>query len=354
MGCHITRSRLGAVNIVSPPREMPEMLMHYVQEGLSPDELTERELTENSTGIEKIFAALKDHASVDFAYYKSGMIGRRIQRRMTLEQIEDVDEYYQRLTTDPEELNDLYHDLLIGVTQFFRDEAAYNLMRDDVIPELFSKAKVDQKVLRVWVAACATGEEAYSIAILLQEHIRKHDLQLDFKLFATDIHKGALEKASLGAYSEESVAGMDPEYLERYLRKQKSLYHIVPGLRQKVVFANHNVLRDAPFTQLDLITCRNMMIYLLPGAQRKTLALFHFGLKAGGVLFLGPSETPGEIMDEFRIIDKRWRIYRKRRNIRLSMEPRIPSNTLKDPTPEQIPSSARRLNSTEFRFDADL
>ena len=338
----------GAVNLVMPPMAMPEALLNYVQEGLSPDELTERELVQNSTGIEKIFAALKDHAGVDFAFYKSGMIGRRIQRRMTLEQIDDVDEYYKRLTEDADELNDLYHDLLIGVTQFFRDEAAYKLLQDDVIPDLFSSVKVDQKILRVWVAACATGEEAYSIAILLQEHIRKHDLQMDFKLFATDIHKGALDKASEGAFSEESVAGMDKEYLDRYLRKQKSRYHIVPGLRQKVVFANHNVLRDAPFTQLDMITCRNMMIYLLPSAQRKTLALFHFGLKAGGVLFLGPSETPGEISDEFRVIDKRWRIYRKRRNVRLSMEPRI-SNAIKiDPSPDKVPSSSRRVHSTEL------
>ncbi|MDB2686956.1 ATP-binding protein [Mariniblastus sp.] len=337
----------GAVNVVTTPEEMPELLVQYVQEGLSPDELAERELLEASTGIEKIFAALKEHAGVDFAYYKSGMIGRRIQRRMSLEQIIDVDQYYQKLTEDPEELDDLYHDLLIGVTQFFRDEEAYKLLQDDVIPELFSKAKIDQKVLRVWVAACATGEEAYSIAILLQEHIRKHDLQMDFKLFATDIHKGALEKAALGAFSEESVEGMDPEYLDRYLRKRKSQYHIVPGLRQKVVFANHNVLYDAPFTQLDLITCRNMMIYLLPSAQRKTLSLFHFGLKAGGVLFLGPSETPGELIDEFRVIDKRWRIYRKRRNVRLPMEPRIPIAGMNASSPESKQLNGRRQNSSE-------
>ena len=307
----------GAVNVVLKPKAMSETLVRYVKEGLSPDSLANHELKATSTGIEKILEALNTHAGVDFAYYKATTVGRRVRRRMALDQIEDVDAYYQRLTKNPDELDTLYHDLLIGVTQFFRDAEAYKLLRDDVIPELFKKVKPDQKLLRVWVAACATGEEAYSVAILLQEHIQKNDLQIDFKLFATDIHKRALDKAATGVYSEENVTGMEQEYLEKYFRLRKSQYHVVRELRQKVVFAAHNVLHDAPFTQLDLITCRNMMIYLQPEAQRKTLSLFHFGLKAGGILFLGPSETPGDIVDEFQVIDKRWKFYRKRRDVRL-------------------------------------
>ena len=309
--------------------------------------MAERDLVAKSTGVEKVFAALKEHTGVDFAHYKSSTIGRRIQRRMELEQITNVDEYYQRLMKDREELDDLYHDLLIGVTQFFRDAEAFQRLRDDVIPELFKKARPDQ-VLRVWVAACATGEEAYSIAILLQEHIRKNDLKTDYKVFATDIHKGALQKSAMGVYSDESVEGMEQEYLDRYFRQRKSQHHIVRELRQKVVFAAHNVFHDAPFTQLDLITCRNMLIYFQTNAQRKTLSLFHFGLKAGGVLFLGPSETPGEIADEFQVIDKEWRIYRKRRDVRLPVESRIPVTELNTLSAEPMRSAGRRLSSTEF------
>ena len=326
-GMPLSALATGAVNVVLTPEAMPETLVQYVREGLSPNGVAERDLVAKSTGVEKVFAALKEHTGVDFAHYKSSTIGRRIQRRMELEQINNVDEYYQRLMKDREELDDLYHDLLIGVTQFFRDAEAFQSLRDDVIPELFKKARPDQ-VLRVWVAACATGEEAYSIAILLQEHIRKNDLKTDYKVFATDIHKGALQKSAMGVYSDESVEGMEQEYLDRYFRQRKSQHHIVRELRQKVVFAAHNVFHDAPFTQLDLITCRNMLIYFQTNAQRKTLSLFHFGLKAGGVLFLGPSETPGEIADEFQVIDKEWRIYRKRRDVRLPVESRIPVTEL--------------------------
>ena len=338
----------GAVNGVMIPEAMPEALVQYVREGLSPEAFTERELMVTSTGVEKIFAALKDHAKVDFVQYKTAMIGRRIQRRMSLEQIEDVDLYHQRLMDDPNELDDLYHDLLIGVTQFFRDPDAYQRLREEVIPGLFQNARPDQKVLRVWVAACATGEEAYSIAILLQEHIRKCKLQMDFKIFATDLHKGALQKAAMGVYQEDSVMGMDRDYLDRYFRQRKAEFHVIRELRQKVVFAAHNVFHDAPFTQLDLVTCRNMLIYFQPSAQRKTLSLFHFGLKAGGVLFLGPSETPGQIADEFQIVDKFWRIYRKRRDVRLPIESRIPVTELNTLSSEPMRAAGRRLNSTEF------
>ena len=347
-GMPINAYATGAVNVVLAPGAMPEVLVQYVREGLSPESLAERDLVAKSTGVEKIFVALKDYAGVDFAHYKSSTIGRRIQRRMELEKISDVDEYYQRLMQDRTELDDLYHDLLIGVTQFFRDAVAYQLLRDKVIPELFKNAKPDQTVLRVWVAACATGEEAYSVAILLDEHIRKNKLDMDYKLFATDIHKGALETAALGVYSEDSVKGMDQDYIDRYFRVRKSHYYVIRELRQKVVFAAHNVFHDAPFTQLDLVTCRNMLIYLQGNAQRKTLSLFHFGLKAGGVLFLGPSETPGEIADEFQVIDKRWRIYRKRRDIRLPIESRVPLTELNTASSEPMRATGRRMNSTEL------
>ena len=347
-GMPINAYATGAVHVVLEPGEMPEALVQYVKEGLSPSALAERDLVEKSTGVEKIFGALRDHTGVDFAHYKSSTIGRRIQRRMEMEKIRDADDYYQRLMQDRDELDDLYHDLLIGVTQFFRDPEAYNLLRDEVIPGLFKNAKPDQATLRVWVAACATGEEAYSVAILLHEHIRKNELRMDFKVFATDIHKGALEKAAMGVFSAESVEGMDQDYLDMYFRQRKSQYHIVRELRQRVVFAAHNVFHDAPFTQLDLVTCRNMLIYFQTNAQRKTLSLFHFGLKAGGVLFLGPSESPGEIADEFQIIDKHWKIYRKRRDVRLPLESRIPITEINTRSSEPMRPTGRGMSTTEF------
>lgn len=328
-GMPVNAASTGAVDLVLRPEKMGEILSRYIKEGLTPEAISENEMLASTSGIESIFGILKEHTGVDFSYYKASTIGRRIQRRMALDRIEDIDTYYQRLTEDKAELDELYYDLLIGVTKFFRDPEAFHLLRDEIIPDLFAKDPGGDP-LRVWVSACATGEEAYSIAILLEEYRRKNKASRDYKLFATDVHRAALQKAAAAVFPAESLEDLPKECIHRYFRERKGEFHVCKDLRRKIVFAPHNVFQDAPFTQLDLVTCRNMLIYLQPQAQKKTLSLFHFALRAGGVLFLGPSETPGDLQDEFQVCDKRWRLYRKRRDIRLPIEPRTPFRNLRD------------------------
>jgi len=204
-----------------------------------------------------------------------------------MRQFEDVDHYAANLRNDPVELNSLYKDLLIGVTRFFRDADAFAKLEHDVIPELIDRAEKDREI-RVWVAGCATGEEPYSIAMLLHERLEKTKSQQKVKVFATDVHKASLEFASAACYSEEAIKQVTPQRLARYFARTKDGYHVDADLRKLVVFAPHNVLKDAPFTKLDLIACRNLLIYFQPLAQKKALSLFHFGLRTGGVLMLGP------------------------------------------------------------------
>ncbi|MEM6329421.1 MAG: CheR family methyltransferase, partial [Planctomycetota bacterium] len=210
----------------------------------------------------------------------------------------------------------------IGVTQFFRDAEAFESLRQRVISPLFVERPVDDPV-RVWVAGCATGEEAYSLAMLLDEESRRHDWRGDIKVFATDVHRPSIDSAGRGVYEKEQATGLSEERTERYFLRKKDALQAATPLRQMVVFASHNVLRDAPFTRLDLVTCRNMLIYFRPEAQRKAISLFHFGLRSGGRLMLGPSETPGELSEEFDVVDQRHRLYRKRRDVSLLADIRL-------------------------------
>jgi two-component system CheB/CheR fusion protein len=211
--------------------------------------------------------------------------------------------------------------LLIGVTRFFRDEKAFQILEEQMLPELFANHK-GKVPLRIWVAGCATGEEVYSLAILVSDWMREHG-ERPVKIFATDVHRGSLERAAQAIYDEEAVANVSPERLSRYFLRTGSMYQVVPDLRQMIVFAHHNVIEDAPFTRVDLISCRNLMIYLQPFAQQKALSFFHFSLNRGGVLFLGGSETVGTLGQDFATIDKHWRIYKKRSETRMPLDPRL-------------------------------
>ena len=212
---------------------------------------------------------------------------------------------------------------MIGVTEFFRDGEAFERLEKEVIPQLLERLS-SRDELRVWVAGCGTGEEAYSIAILLDEAMTRRGRPNNVKIFATDVHRASLEFASAGVYQHENVAKVSPERLNRYFVRRGGNYHVSQDLRKSIVFAPHNVIKDAPFTKLDMISCRNLLIYFQPVVQKKVISLFHFGLKAGGVMFLGPSESPGEIADEFEPIDGHWKIFRKRRDIRLPADMRLP------------------------------
>src|SRR5262249_5324272 len=183
------------------------------------------------------------------------------------------------------------------------------------------------------LAGCATGEEAYSLAILIRECLDRLDRDVTVKIFATDVHRSSLDFASAGVYSHASLSEVSPERLGRHFLPRADGHQVSPELRKMVVFAPHNVIKDAPFAKLDLITCRNLLIYLVPAAQKKVLSLFHFGMRTNGVLFLGPSESPGELGDEFESADVRWKLYRKRRDVRLAPDVRLLGVSVARPRP---------------------
>lgn len=306
----------GLADFVLPPERMPEVLLKYIQhfyvrKSSGPSGPASAE--ENQ--VDQLIALLRKETGVDFGFYKPSTILRRIERRMGIAQMVTLDEYVRHLNQSPEEVKALYKDLLISVTRFFRDPEAFELLRRKVIPEIFSQANADQPI-RIWVAGCATGEEAYSVAILCAEHLEDSKKNLDVKIFATDLDKEALDHAGRGAYPESIVADLPDEKLRRYFLKEGNSYYVQRNIRQMVVFAAHNILSDPPFTKISLVTCRNLLIYLQPILQHRVMASFGFALYPRGYLFLGSSETVGDLSDSFETLSLRHKIYRHRGNIR--------------------------------------
>ncbi|WP_434045598.1 MULTISPECIES: chemotaxis protein CheB [Sorangium] len=308
----------GVADCVLPPQDMPRVLLEHVRsEGRRP----ERHVAGVDQAMTGVYQMLEEQFGIDFTHYKPSTVTRRIERRIQLAHTDDLDQYIKRLKSESTELDVLYRDLLIGVTRFFRNEEAFGILEEEVLPALLREGPRDAP-FRVWVAGCATGEEVYSLAILLHE-LTSRSGHRPFKIFATDVHHGSLELATRGIYEEEAVGNVSPERLERYFIRRGRSYQIVPDLRQAVVFAHHNVIKDAPFTRVDFISCRNMLIYLQPAAQQKVLSLFHFALNRGGVVLLGPSETPGHLAHDFEVVNKQWRIYRKYSDRRMQVDPRF-------------------------------
>jgi two-component system CheB/CheR fusion protein len=310
----------GAAAVIAPPEEIPNALLrHSRHPGAGPPVADPP-----ADGVEAVFRLLRDGYGIDFAYYKPETVARRLDRRLGLSDARGLEEYARRLADDPAELNLLYKDLMIGVTQFFRDDGAFDRLGRDVLPALLARLPAGDE-FRVWTAGCATGEEAYSLAMLVREALDAVARPVAVKIFATDAHRASLDAAAAGLYPEPALAGVGPDRLTRFFTRAAGGYQVSAELRKMVVFAQHNLLKDAPFTRLDLVSCRNLLIYFQAAAQKRVLSLFHFALKTGGVLFLGPSETTGEVGDEFEPIDPAWRISRKRRDIRLPADLRLPA-----------------------------
>lgn len=274
-------------------------------------------------GIDAIMQLFRSVYDLDFGAYKDSTVMRRIRRRLAMAHVDTFDQYADVLQSDSEELHSLYGDLLIGVTEFFRDPAVFDHLCQTVLPEVIARRK-DDDCIRAWVAGCATGEEAYSVAIAFQEAMRISQISVPLKLFATDVHRRSIERASRGIFGADVLRQVPLERLERYFLPRSDGYQIRPEIRQMIVFAPHNVLRDAPFTDLDFVSCRNLLIYLRAAAQRRALSLFHYGLRVGGVLLLGSSESTGELAGEFNVISERYRLYGKARDVRLTQNLRSP------------------------------
>ncbi|MEJ2643221.1 MAG: protein-glutamate O-methyltransferase CheR, partial [Desulfosarcinaceae bacterium] len=259
-------------------------------------------------GLTRIFSMLRDRHKLDFTYYKPTTVGRRIERRMKINSINELREYVRFLESYPEELSTLYRELLIGVTSFFRDPDAYDRLATRYLPALFEKTQAS--LLRFWVAGCSTGEEAYTLAMICKDCMERTGRNLEIKLFATDVDSDAIDYAGNGIYPESIAADIAPHYLSKYFYRRDDNFLISRNIREMVVFAQHNLIHDPPFTNIDLISCRNLLIYLQPTLQQKILDYFGFSLNPRGLLFLGSSETTGEREDCFEPLDHRWKIYR--------------------------------------------
>jgi two-component system CheB/CheR fusion protein len=301
----------GLADFVLPVAEMPAALIKYVKHFV-PAGPAGVEPASVPAGLTQVLAVLRARTKFDFRSYRKGMLLRRVQRRMGLSRAERLADYVKLLRDRPEEVKLLSQDLLISVTNFFRDGEAYRVLEAQVIPELL-RGKIADTPLRVWVPGCATGEEAYSLAMLFIEQMPAAQKICPLQIFATDIDEGALEFARRGVYTVSELAEVSRERIDRFFVKlDEHTYQVSKPLRESVLFASQNILRDAPFSKLDLISCRNLLIYLEPGVQQKVILLLHFALQEGGFLVLGPSETVGRQIDLFEPVSKKWRVYHRR------------------------------------------
>lgn len=316
--------RTGAVDFVLPAIEIPQKLIELwnnartIQmpppgDGEEPvAHVTQGDATASAEdALQDIIGALLSHTGHDFRHYKRATVLRRIERRLQVRAVQTLPEYRDLLEADPGEHKLLLDDMLIGVTNFFRDREAFESVERDIIPELF-KDKGPTDEVRAWVAACATGEEAYSLAMLMADQAELMEHPPAFQVFASDIDDGAIDAARSGNYPASIITDVAPTRLRQYFSKEDDRYRIRKTLRDRILFASHNLLRDPPFSRLDMISCRNLLIYLNRDVQVRVLQTFHFALKPGGYLFLGSSESAESVSDYFIPVDKKNRIYRAR------------------------------------------
>ena len=319
----------GLVDYVLPVAEMPARLVAY-RDSLSlvvTDESEETGQARRNLAEEQALAAiltqLRLRTGHDFSSYKRGTVRRRIERRIGVTQVADLPAYAKYIRENPQEARSLLKDLLISVTNFFRDRKAFEALEKLVIPRLFENKGAGGYV-RVWVPGCATGEEAYSIAMLLAEYAQTLPSPPSIQVFASDIDETAIQTARAGSYTFNDVADVSPEQLRRYFSKHRDLYSVRRELREMVLFAQHDLLKDPPFSHLDLVSCRNLLIYLNGTGQGKAMSLFHFAMNPGGFLFLGGSETVGDYSDLFVAVDKNTHLYQARAAIARTAAPLLP------------------------------
>jgi two-component system CheB/CheR fusion protein len=311
----------GTVDYVLPPAEMAPQIIAYVAHATGgtrrPETAPSVLPPKGENALKRIFILLRAQTGHDFSHYKPNTVNRRIERRMAVQQIETLEAYANFMQHTPAEVTALFRDLLIGVTSFFRDAEAFKAVEDHIIPKLF-EGKSAESVIRVWSPGCATGEEAYSLAILMAE--RQQALKRSFKvtIFATDIDSQAIATARTGLYPASIASDISPERLTRFFTAEPDggTYRIHKSIRDMLVFSEQDVIKDPPFSRLDLISCRNLLIYMDVELQKKLIPLLHYALCPGGFLFLGTSETVSEFADMFTILDRKLKLYRRKEELR--------------------------------------
>lgn len=301
----------GLVDYVLPPEKMPDKLGQYARFGLRPEGQEPALMTKSPDGLNKIFFLIRSVTGHDLSSYKRSTIMRRLERRMKVHQIEKLPQYIRYLQANRHEVEALFKEILINVTSFFRDAEAFKALEERALPQLLG-GHADEDAVRIWTPGCASGEEAYSLAILLREYMEEHGRHFKVQIFGTDIDDDAIETARAGIYPAAVAADIGPERLGRFFDRENSGYRIKKEIREMLIFAPQDLIKDPPFTKLDLVCCRNLLIYLDGDLQKKLLPLFHYSLKPNGVLFLGSSESVGEFVDLFAVVDKKWRIFTRK------------------------------------------
>ena len=311
-GMPLSAISTGFVDFTLPAEKMPGQLISYAAHFYPRSSKTVSPAGKKTQdSMQKIFLLLRSKTGHDFSQYKKNTINRRIEKRMSLHQIDDVLQYLHYMHDHPEEVKLLFREFLIGVTSFFRNAEAFEIIKKKILPKIM-EGKPENYELRVWTPGCATGEEVYSIAMIIREYMDELKHNFKVQIFGTDIDEEAISRARSGLYPGNIGLDVNAQRLKRFFIKEENEYRIKKDIRDDVVFAVQNVTKDPPFTRLDLISCRNLLIYLEPVLQNKLIPLFHYSLNPGGVLFLGPSEGIGSYSDLFPIIDKKWKFYRKR------------------------------------------
>ena len=301
----------GMVDFILPPAKLAEELTNYIKHPfVKQKEHIELQINQDVNQLAKVIAILRDSKGVDFNDYKENTIIRRLEKRISINRFENISEYVTFLSNNNKEINILFNELLIGVTRFFRDEDAFKKLISEVIAPLIDRGST-HKEIRIWVTACSTGEEAYSLAILFREYMNRTKVNCEVKIFATDLDAVSLEFAGTGLYPESIASDVTPERILKYFIRRDNGYQINETIRGMIIFAKHNILQDPPFSKLDLISCRNMLIYMKNDVQQRIMSMFYFSLNENGYLFLGSSESLGTLADGFKTIDSKAKIYQQ-------------------------------------------
>jgi two-component system CheB/CheR fusion protein len=302
----------GRVDFILPVEKMPSELSRYIKHPYMKDaDMPVTPKQEYMNTVKKICLVIRSTTGHDFSNYKMTTILRRIERRMAVHQIDAITDYLKYLRENTSEVENLYKDMLITVTNFFRDPDAFELLSKEIIPDLLSQKKPDSS-FRVWVPGCATGEEAYSLAILIHEAMDRQKKRLNVQIFATDIDSDAVDFARAGLYPDSISADISEKRLKRFFIKIDSSYALKKQIRESVVFASQNIIKDPPFSKLDMLSCRNVLIYMDSVLQKQILPLFHYVLNHEGILFLGTSESIGEFADYFSPVSTKWKVFRRK------------------------------------------
>jgi len=299
------------VDILADAKELPSRLIAFLK--YTPTVTQKIEIDDKSkSNLEKIIILLRTQSGHDFSLYKKNTMFRRIERRMNVHQIDKIATYVRFLQENPKELDILFKELLIGVTNFFRDNAVWEKLKENILPDLF-KDLPNGYILRAWITGCSTGEEAYSLAIVFKEAYEKikHYKNFTLQIFATDIDIDAIEIARKGIFNLNIVADVSPERISRFFTKEENGFRVNNAIREMVVFAPHNVIKDPPFTKLDILSCRNLLIYMEPELQKKLMNLFHYSLNAGGVMLLGSAENENSQSGQFIQVDAKLKFYKR-------------------------------------------